>query len=112
MNKTVRNVAIAGAGLLAISAWAGVNKVKRTAAIFETMDIEPHYITKPSIDWKTQRVSFYLDIILTNNSNDDLFLSGLNIARLKRVKIFIQRELVAVVNETLAARRAGERPWN
>lgn len=102
MKLNKRTLLIGGGLLLLASTAYGIDKAKRIALIFEKMDIEPVRVSNFKPDFREKQVSFYVDVKLTNNVNDDLFITGASVAKLSRLHLFYNRVFLgtAIVNIT------------
>jgi hypothetical protein len=95
MKPIYKKLLIGGGAALVYSSIVGFKKFEKTKAIFEEMDIEPHAFSKLKIDFDNKRISFNLDVLLRNNTDDDLFVTGSAFAVLKEIDIFYKNNYMA-----------------
>ena len=81
-----------------VSSIVGFQKVTKIKEIFDGMDIEPDIISNFDINFNEQTIRFNLDIKLTNNSLEDLYVTGASIVTLKQIILFYKDTYLATVN--------------
>lgn len=99
MNSLLKKALWIGGGAAVISSIVGFQKFNKIKAIFDQMDIDPHWISKPNIS--LANIKFNLDVKLTNNSVDNLFVTGASVAQLKQIDIYYKNVFLATVNVQL-----------
>lgn len=84
---STKTIVIGGVTTLVVAGMitAGV-KASRVKGIFDLMEIAPEHASKFKID--IDNLKFNLDVKLTNNSDDDLFMTGAGIASLRSIRIY------------------------
>lgn len=98
MNPTVKKGLLIAGGLLVVSSIVGFQKVTKIKEIFDEMDIEPDIISNFDFNLKQQTIRFNLDIKLTNNSLEDLYVTGASIVTLKQIILFYKDTYLATVD--------------
>lgn len=98
MNSNVKKALWIAGGALVVSSIVGFQKVSKIKGIFDEMDIDPDRISKFDVNIKEQRIRFNLDIKLTNNSLEDLYVTGASIVTLKQIILFYKETYLATVN--------------
>ncbi len=100
MESKTKKILIAAGIVIAIAGFSAYRKARKVAEIFDKMEIDPVWAD----DFKIQggKLKFNIDVKLTNKSDDDLFISGLNVAKLKTLYVYYDTRLfgVAQVNIT------------
>jgi len=92
---------VAVLGLITLGGIVAYRKAARIAAIFDLMDIKPIYASKFSIDGGN--LVFKVDVEITNKSEDDLFVSGLGVAKLKKIVFFYEGVQIAEADPNVTA---------
>lgn len=84
--KTSTKIVIGFTVFIALVIVYGYQKTKSLVAIFEKMGIKPGGVSK--IDVSLERVNFNLDIVLSNQSNEDFDVYGYGLVKLSEVKVY------------------------
>ena len=95
MKPLVKKILIGTGIAMTVSAIVAYQKAMKIATIFEAMDIEPAYLTDLDINLNNKAASFKLDVRLTNNTADDLFISGVSVASLELLHIYYNNVFLA-----------------
>lgn len=96
MKPIIKNALLIGGGAIVVSSLFGFKKYEKTKAIFDQMDIEPHSFSDLNVSFS--RLKFKLDVVLKNNSNDDLFVTGSAFAVLKAIDVYYKNNFIATAN--------------
>lgn len=101
--KTSTKLILAGCGVLAVSGYIAYEKAQKIQAIFDKMDIEPAFMRNFDFNLSSGLVRFDLDVKLTNTTDDDLYLTGLGVSRLKQLIIYYKDIKISNANLTVNA---------
>lgn len=96
MVSTRKKIVISVLVLLALAILFGYNKAKKLIAIFDKMTIEPDDISEFDFNW--QKITFKIDVLLTNPTADSFDVSGYGLAKLKKLNVFYKNVFLASTN--------------
>lgn len=101
MDKLLKNGLYIAGGALVVSSIVGFKKYEKVKAIFDVMDIEPESISKFDINIASKTIRFNLDVLLKNNSKEDLFVTGSAFAILKEIDLFYKDFYIATAKVSI-----------
>ncbi|QEE49635.1 hypothetical protein FUA48_08575 [Flavobacterium alkalisoli] len=96
-----KTIIIAASIALAGIAIIGYNKVKTLKAIFDQMTIEPSGIR--NFKYTVSKITFNLDITITNPTQEAFSVSGASLASLKRVMVYMGDKFIGMATVNLDA---------
>lgn len=98
MKPIIKNILIGASLLLVGFAVYGKQKVSQIQAIFDQMTIKPVGFSNVNFSIKAATLSLNLDIKLSNNTVDGLYVTGLSLASLDRLIIYYKGILLGEAN--------------
>lgn len=107
MKPLTKNIVIAGVLLLIGGLLIASEKVNKLIAIFEKMSITPASLprkivfSEPNEILVPQRVSFLIDLKITNPDFESFTASGFGVAKLKSVDIYLKDALIGTATVNL-----------
>jgi hypothetical protein len=93
---TTKKILLGSLAAVVLFAIYGAKRATELAAVFQNMTIEPNSLPK-KIKTTLQTLSFNMDFLLTNASNEDFAVSGY-IATLKLVKVYYKNVFLGFAN--------------
>lgn len=102
MNTTLKNTLYVAGGALVFSSIVGFKKVSKIKTIFDAMEIKPDSYSKFDFNLSEAKIRFNLNVLLSNKTNEDLYVTGVSVATLKQIQLYYKGAFIGTANVNIS----------